>query len=191
MGPILLTSPSGGFLGATFIKTLLFPLKSWSAEDRVVLGCSPRHFGLSPFVLGTHPPWHGPRALIERGSDHKFPGPTAYFSFYTSLYPLSNVHVWVRFSRTDTCPISPYPKWLGVVVKAEEHSSVRCKVFNGSNGSFPFVLGRHTVQRSFLYQHRYFRFFPKLFLYRSCPFFQEYLEQTLYRLQLFLEICTD
>ena len=79
----------------------------------------------------------------------------------------------VRFSRTDTCPISPYPKQLGVVVKAEEHGSVRCRVFNGSNGSFPFVLSRHTVQRSFLYQHRYFRFFPKLFLCRSCPFFQE------------------
>ena len=95
------------------------------------------------------------------------------FPFYISLYPLSNVHVQVRLSRTDTCPISPYPKWLGVVVKAEEHGSVRCRVFNGSNGSFPFVLGHHIVQRSFLYQHRYFRFFPKLFLYRSCPFFQE------------------
>ena len=96
----------------------------------------------------------------------------AYFSFYISMYPSSNVHVWVRLSRTDTCPISPYLKWLGVVVKAEEYGPVRCRVFNGSNGSFPFVLGRHTVQRSFLYQRRYFRFFPKLFLYRSCPFFQ-------------------
>ena len=105
-----------------------------------------------------------------------FPQPLfriACFLFYISLYPLSNVHVQVRLSRTDTCPISPYPKWLGVVVKVEEHGSVRCRVFNGSNGSFPFVLGRHTVQRSFLYQHRYFRFFPKLFLYHSYPFFQE------------------
>ena len=93
----------------------------------------------------------------------------AYFSFYISLCPSSNVHVWVRLSRTDTCPISPYPKWLGVVVKAEEHGSVRCRVFNGSNGSFPFVLYRHTVQGSFFYQRRYFRFFLKLFLYRSYP----------------------
>ena len=100
----------------------------------------------------------------------------AYFSFYTSLYPLSNVHVWVRLSRTDTCPISPYPKWLGVVVKAEEHGSVKCRVFNGSNGSFPFVFGRYTIQCPFPYQHRYFRFFPKLFLYHSCPFFQGDLE---------------
>ena len=64
------------FLGATFNGMLLFPLKSWSAEDRVILGCSPRHFGLSPFVLGKYPPQHGPRALIKRGLDHKFPGPT-------------------------------------------------------------------------------------------------------------------
>ena len=61
---------------------------------------------------------------------------------------------------------------VGVVVKAEEHGSVRCRVFNGSNGSFPFVFGRYTIQRPFPYQYRYFRLFPKLFLYRSCPFFQ-------------------
>ena len=62
--------------------------------------------------------------------------------------------------------------WLGVVVKAEEHDSIRCKVFNGSNDSFPFVFGRYTIQCPFSYQPRYFRLFPKLFLYRSCPFFQ-------------------
>ena len=60
-----------------------------------------------------------------------------------------------------------------MIVKVEEYDSVRCRVFNGSNGSFPLILGRHIIQRSFLYRHRYFRFFPKLFLYRSCPFFQE------------------
>ena len=48
--------------------------------------------------------------------------------------------MWVRLSKTDICPISPYPKWLGVVVKAEEHGSVRCRVLNGSNGSFPLSL---------------------------------------------------
>ena len=76
VGPILLVSPSGGFFGVAIIETLLFPLKSWSAEDRVILGCSTRHFGLSPFVLNTYPPRHGPRALIEREPDHKFPCPT-------------------------------------------------------------------------------------------------------------------
>ena len=66
----------GACLGVAFNETLLFPLKSWSAEDRVILGCSPRHFGLSPFVLDKYPPRHRPRVLIERGPDHKFPDPT-------------------------------------------------------------------------------------------------------------------
>ena len=45
----------------------------------------------------------------------------------------------VKLSKTDTCPISPYPKSLGVVVKAEEYGSVRCRVLNGSKGSFPWI----------------------------------------------------
>ena len=86
VGPILLASPSGGFLGIAIVETLLFPLKSWSAEDRVTLGYSTRHFDLSPFVLGKYPPRHGPRALIERGPDHKFPGPTILFGLITLNY---------------------------------------------------------------------------------------------------------
>ena len=45
----------------------------------------------------------------------------------------------VKLSKTDTSPISPYPKSLGVVVKAEEYDSVRCRVLNGSKGSFPWI----------------------------------------------------
>ena len=62
------------------------------------------------------------------------------FSFYTSLCFLSFVHVQDRHSKTDTCPISLYPEWLGVVVKAGEYGSVRCRVLNGSKGSFPWSL---------------------------------------------------
>ena len=43
----------------------------------------------------------------------------------------------VKLSKTDTCPINPYPKSLGVVVKAEEYGSVGCSVLNGSKGCFP------------------------------------------------------
>ena len=43
----------------------------------------------------------------------------------------------VNLSKTDTCPISPYLKSLGVVVKAKEFGSVRCRVLNGSKDSFP------------------------------------------------------
>ena len=94
------------------------------------------------------------------------------FPFILACIPYPTSTCRVRFSRTDTCPISPYPEWLGVVVKAVEYGSVRYRVLNGSKGSFPFVLGRYTVQRTLLYWPRYFRFFPKLFLYRFYPSFQ-------------------
>ena len=45
----------------------------------------------------------------------------------------------VNLSRTDNCPFSLYPKSLGVVVKAKECGSVRCRVLNGSKGSFPLI----------------------------------------------------
>ena len=65
----------------------------------------------------------------------------------------------LTFLGFKTCPISPYLEWLGVVGKVEEYGSVRCRVLNGSNDSFPFVLGRYTIQRLLFYRHRYFRFF--------------------------------
>ena len=69
--------------------------------------------------------------------------------------PLSTCRV--NFSKTDTCPISPYPKSLGVVVKAEEYGSVRCRVLNGSKGSFPWI---------------FLDFLSSLVLYRFCPSFR-------------------
>ena len=57
----------------------------------------------------------------------------------------------LNFLGLKTCPISPYLEWLGVVVKTEEYGSVRCRVLNGSNDSFPFILGRYTIQRLLLY----------------------------------------
>ena len=81
-------------------------------------------------------------------------------------YPTSTCGV--RFSKTDTCPINPYPKWLGVVVKAGEYGSVRCRVLNGSKGSFPWSL--YFPAYPFLNVIDIFRFFPKLFLYHFCPF---------------------
>ena len=57
----------------------------------------------------------------------------------------------LNFLGLKTCPVSLYLKWLGVVVKSEEYGSVRCRVLNDSNDSFPFVLGRYTIQRLLLY----------------------------------------
>ena len=76
MGPILLASSFGGLLEAAFDDMSLFPSESWDSEDRVILGCVSRLFGLSLLVLGNYPPRHGPWALVESELGHKFSGPT-------------------------------------------------------------------------------------------------------------------
>ena len=59
------------------------------------------------------------------------------FSFILACvhYPSSTYRV--NLSKADTCPISPYPKSLGMVEKAKECGSVRFRALNGSNSSFP------------------------------------------------------
>ena len=78
-------------------------------------------------------PWSG-RRLVPPHSE------LILFPFYTSIYSLSNVHVYAQLSGFDTCPISPYLEWLWVVVKAEEHDEedgpVRRRVLYCSFGSF-------------------------------------------------------
>ena len=74
-----------------------------------------------------------------------FPAPfsgSLTFPFILACIPYPTSMCGFDFSRTDTCPISPYPEWLGVVEKAEEYGSVRCRVLNGSKGNLSFVLGR-------------------------------------------------
>ena len=63
VGPIPLTSPSGGCLGITFTRTLIFPSKLWSAEDRVAsqpfpLALAIDHSSSARDLLGMG---HGPR----------------------------------------------------------------------------------------------------------------------------------
>ena len=62
------------------------------------------------------------------------------FPFILASIPYPSSTCRIDFSKTDTCPISPYPEWLGVVVKPGEYSSVRCRVLNGSKGSFSWSL---------------------------------------------------
>ena len=76
MSPILLAFSSEGLLEAAFDDMSLFPLKSWDTEDRVILGCISKLFGLSLLVLGNYSPWRGPWVLLESGPGHKFSGPT-------------------------------------------------------------------------------------------------------------------
>ena len=67
----------------------------------------------------------------------------AYFSFYTSLSSLSNVHVWgFDFPILILVPSAHTQSGWGVVVKAEGYDSVRCRVLNDSKCSFPLVLSR-------------------------------------------------
>ena len=47
----------------------------------------------------------------------------------------------VNFYKTDICPISLIPELLGMVDKAEEYGSVRCRVLSGegSKDNFPKI----------------------------------------------------
>ena len=71
-----------------------------------------------------------------------FPSPL--YRLLTFPFILACIHCpsstcMVKSSKTDTCPINPHPKSLGVVVKAKEPGSVRCRVLNDSKGSFPQI----------------------------------------------------
>ena len=70
--------------------------------------------------------------------------PSSFYRLLTFPYIPACVHYpsstcKFKLSKTDTCPISPYSKSLGVVVKAEEYGSVRCRILNDSKGSFPQI----------------------------------------------------
>ena len=116
-------------------------------------------------------PQHG---LGGSGSWPFFPAPssgliTPLFILAFTLPPMSTCRF--SFPGLILVPLAHTQSGWGVVVKAEKHCSVWHRVFNCSNGSLSFVLCRHIVQGSFLHQRGCVRFFQKLFLYRSCPFF--------------------
>ena len=71
-----------------------------------------------------------------------FPAPLSRlltFSFILACVRCPSSTCRVDLYKTDTCPVSPTPKSLGVVEKAEESGSVRCRVLygKGSKGIFP------------------------------------------------------
>ena len=78
-------------------------------------------------------------SFVERGFERLGIGHQAVgFSWCSCMVKLQDRYR-VNISKTDTCPISPYPKSLGVVVKVREYGSVRCRVLNGSKGNFPWI----------------------------------------------------
>ena len=68
--PILLTFSSGSASEVAFDDVSFFLFSSQDAEDRVILGCIFRPFGLSLLVLGNYSPRRRPWALMKSG-----PGP--------------------------------------------------------------------------------------------------------------------
>ena len=68
--PILPVFSFESVLDAAFGDVSFFPFRPLDAEDRAILGCTFRPFGLSPLVLGNYSPRRGPWALMESG-----PGP--------------------------------------------------------------------------------------------------------------------
>ena len=80
MSLILLVFSSEGTLEVAFDDISIFLLKSWKAEDRVILDCIYGPFGLSLFVFGNPYPRHGPWVLMESEPDCEFSGPTIYIN---------------------------------------------------------------------------------------------------------------
>ena len=85
--------------------------------------------------------------------------PSLFYKLLTFPFILARVYCpsftrRFKLSKIDTCPISPYSKSLGVVVKAKECGSVRCRALNGSKGNFPYI---------------FLDFLSSLVLYRFCP----------------------
>ena len=63
------------------------------------------------------------------------------FSFILSHVCCPSSTCRVNLSKTDICPVSLIPELLGMVDKAEEYCSVRCRVLSrkGNKGNFPKI----------------------------------------------------
>ena len=79
--------------------------------------------------------------------------PTLVFTLSSILYylpPISTVHVQIQIYGTDTCPISPSPKALGVVVKVGKQGSVSCRTLNVLAAAFSQIFPCLSLSFSFL-----------------------------------------
>ena len=63
------------------------------------------------------------------------------FSFILACVRCPSSTCRVNLYKTDICPISLIPELLGMVGKAEEYGSVRCRVLSGkgSKDNFPKI----------------------------------------------------
>ena len=65
-------------MGAAFDDMSFFPSRPWDAEDRVILRCISRPFGLSLHILDNDSPRRGLFTLIESGSGPQILWPHRY-----------------------------------------------------------------------------------------------------------------
>ena len=61
------------------------------------------------------------------------------FSFILACVCCPSSTCRVDLYKTDICPISPIPELLGIVDKAGEYSSVRCRVLFGRDSKDNFA----------------------------------------------------
>ena len=66
------------------------------------------------------------------------------------LPSISTAHVQIQIYGADTCPISPSPKSLGVIVKAEKQGSVSCRTLNAIVAAFSQIFPCLSLFFSFL-----------------------------------------
>ena len=107
------------------------PLRSYSGYPTVGFLCDVHMlfrcfhpWSLSLFEVGSEPP---PDSLTS--------------SFILACARCPSYTCRVNLYKADTCPISPIPELLGVVDKAAEYGSVRCRVLSGkgSKDNFPKI----------------------------------------------------
>ena len=81
---------------------------------------------------------------MESFSEGGMGGPlrfTYFFSFILACVSCPSSTCRVNLYKTDICPISLIPELLGMIDKAEEYGSARCRVLSGKGhkGNFPKI----------------------------------------------------
>ena len=79
--------------------------------------------------------------------------PPLVFALFSILYYFPSIptaHVQIQIYGADTCPISPSPKSLRVVLKAGKQGSVSCKTLNALAAAFSQIFPYLSLSFSFL-----------------------------------------
>ena len=122
------------------------PLRSYPSYPTVGFFCDMH------VLLGCFHPWS---LSFQRQDESPFPDSLT-FSFILACVRCPSSTCRVNLYKTDICPISLIPELLGMVDKAEEYGSVRCRALKGNESNFPRI---------------FLDFLSSLALYQFYPFF--------------------